>query len=135
MISTVGAKAVVICESGNELEMGGKMMMWKKNLILRVLFVSVIISLVGVAPLSATSGEVEITGVIFIPESPDVAEEYPVVLAGEDGEMYAISIDAKCVELLDHENKFVKVIGTVAIDKNGGKTLTVKHYEVLKNLP
>ena len=135
MISTVGAKAVVICESGNELEMGEKMMMWKKNLILRVLLVSVIISLVGVAPLSATSGEVEITGVIFIPESPDVAEEYPVVLAGEDGEMYAISIDAKCVELLDHENKFVKVIGTVAIDKNGGKTLTVKHYEVLKNLP
>jgi hypothetical protein len=115
--------------------MGGKMMMWKKNLILRVLFVSVIISLVGVAPLYATSGEVEITGVIFLPDAPDVAEEYPVVLAGEDGEMYAISIDAKCVELLDHENKFVKVIGTVAIDKNGGKTLTVKHYEVLKNSP
>lgn len=135
MISMVGAKAVLICESRNELEMGGKMMMWKKNLILRVLFVSVIISLVGVAPLYATSGEVEITGVIFLPDAPDVAEEYPVVLAGEDGEMYAISIDAKCVELLDHENKFVKVIGTVAIDKNGGKTLTVKHYEVLKDLP
>jgi hypothetical protein len=100
-----------------------------------MLFVSVIISLVGVAPLSATSGEVEITGVIFFPDAPDVAEEYPVVLAGEDGEMYAISIDAKCVELLDHEDKFVKVIGTVAIDKNGGKTLTVKHYEVLKNSP
>jgi hypothetical protein len=34
---------------------------------------------------------------------------------------------------MGHENKLVKVIGTVAIDKNGGKTLTVKHYEVLKD--
>ena len=47
--------------------------------------------------------------------------------------MYAIAIDGKCVELMGHENKLVKVIGTVAIDKNGGKTLTVKHYEVLKD--
>ena len=107
----------------------------KKKLILRVLFVSLILSLVCVASLSATFGEVEITGVIFIPESPDVADEYPVILVGEDGEMYAISIDGRCIELLDHENKIVKVIGTVAIDKNGGKTLTVKHYEVLKDLP
>lgn len=110
-------------------------MMSKKNLILRVLLVSVIISLVGVAPLSATSGEVEVTGVVFLPESPDVADEYPVLLAGEDGEMYAIAIDGKCVELMNHEDKFVKVIGTVAINKNGGKTITVKHYEVLKDWP
>ena len=111
------------------------MMKLKKNHILRVFLVSVIVSLVCVASLSATSGEVEITGVIFLPDSPDVADVYPVVLAGEDGEMYAISIDGKCVELIEHENKFVKVIGTVAIDKNGGKTLTVKHYEVLKDWP
>ena len=111
------------------------MMKLKKNTVLRVLFVSVIISLVCVASLSATFEEVEITGVIFIPESPDVADVYPVILAGEDGEMYAVSIDGKCVELMDHENKFVKVIGTVAIDKNGGKTITVKHYEVLKDWP
>ncbi len=107
----------------------------KKNLVRRVLFVSVIVSLVCVASLSATFGEVEITGVIFIPKSTDVADVYPVVLAGEDGEMYAVSIDGKCVELIEHENKFVKVIGTVAIDKNGGKTITVKHYEVLKDWP
>ena len=105
----------------------------KKNLIVWVLFVSLIVSLVCVTSLSATFEEVEITGVIFIPESPDVADVYPVVLAGEDGEMYAVSIDGKCVELMDHENKFVKLIGTVAIDKNGGKTITVKHYEVLKD--
>jgi hypothetical protein len=111
------------------------MMKLKKNLILRVLFVSVIVSLVCVASLPATTGEKEITGVIFIPDSPDVADMYPVILAGEDGEMYAISIDGKCVELIEHENKFVKVIGTVAIDKNGGKTITVKHYEVLKEWP
>ncbi|NIW14535.1 MAG: hypothetical protein GWN31_11530, partial [Candidatus Thorarchaeota archaeon] len=67
----------------------------KKKLIVRVLFVSLIISLVSVAPLSATSGEVEITGVVFLPESPDVADEHPVFLAGEDGEMYAVSIDGK----------------------------------------
>ncbi len=119
----------------NSLEMGERMIKLKKNLIVRVLFVSLIISLVSVAPLSATSGEVEITGVVFLPESPDVADEYPVLLAGEDGEMYAVSIDGKCVELMNHENKFVKVIGTVAINKNGGKTITVKHYEVLKDLP
>ena len=106
----------------------------KKNLVVKVLFVSLIVSLVCVASLSATFGEVEITGVIFIPKSPDVADVYPVVLAGEDGEMYAISIDGKCVELIEHENKFVKVIGTVAIDKDGGKTITVKHYEILKDL-
>ena len=111
------------------------MMKLKKNTVLRVLFVSVIISLVCVASLSATFEEVEITGVIFLPKSPDVADVYPVILAGEDGEMYAVSIDGKCVELMDHENKFVKVIGTVAIDKNGGKTITVKHYEELKDLP
>ena len=122
-------------ESHNSLEMGGKMIKLKKNLVVRVLFVSLIISLVGVASLSATFGEVEITGVIFIPESPDVADMYPVILAGEDGEMYAVSIDGKCVELIEHENKFVKVIGTVALDKNGGKTITVKHYEVLKDWP
>ena len=108
------------------------MMKLKKKLILRVLFVSVIVSLVCAASLSATTGEVEITGVIFLPDSPDVGDVYPVVLADEDGEMYAISIDGKCVELIEHENKFVKLIGTVAIDKNGGKTLTVKHYEILK---
>ena len=111
------------------------MMKLNKKLILRVLFVSVIVSLVCAAALSATTGEVEIIGVIFIPDSPDVADVYPVVLAGEDGEMYAISIDGKCVELIDHENKFVKVIGTVAIDQNGGKTITVKQYEVLKEWP
>ena len=108
------------------------MMKRKKRLILRVLCVLVIVSLVCAASLSATTGEVEITGVIFLPDSPDVEDVYPVVLAGEDGEMYAISIDGKCVELIEHDNKFVKVIGTVAIDKNGGKTLTVKHYEILK---
>lgn len=108
----------------------------KKSLIVKVLVVSLIISLLSVATLSATfEEEVEITGVIFIPESPDVQDMYPVVLAGEDGEMYAVSMDAKCVELLEHENKFVKVIGTVAIDINGGKTITVKHYEVLKDWP
>jgi hypothetical protein len=111
------------------------MMMSKKNLLLRVLLISVMVSLVCAASLSATTGEVEITGVIFLPDSPDVADVYPVVLAGEDGEMYAVSIDGKCVELIDHENKFVKVIGTVAVDKNGGKTITVKHYEVLKDWP
>jgi len=111
------------------------MMKLKKRLILRVLFVLVLVSLVCAASLSATTGEVEITGVIFLPDSPDVEDAYPVVLAGEDGEMYAISIDGKCVELIEHENKFVKVIGTVAIDKNGGKTLTVKHYEILKEWP
>jgi hypothetical protein len=111
------------------------MMKLKKKLIVRVLFVSLIVSLVCVASLSATGGEVEIIGVIFLPDSPDVEDVYPVVLAGEDGEMYAVSIDGKCVELIDHENKFVKVIGTVAIDKNGGKTITVKNYEVLKDWP
>jgi hypothetical protein len=100
------------------------MMKLKKKLILRVLLVYVIASLICAASLSATTGEVEITGVIF-----------PVVLAGEDGEMYAISIDGKCVELIEHENKFVKLIGTVAIGKSGGKTITVKHYEVLKDWP
>jgi hypothetical protein len=91
--------------------------------------------LVCVASLSATGGEVKIIGVIFLPDSPDVEDVYPVVLAGEDGEMYAVSIDGKCVELMGHENKFVKVIGTVAINKNGGKTLTVKRYEILKDWP
>ncbi|MGB6280698.1 MAG: hypothetical protein WBG91_10845, partial [Syntrophobacteria bacterium] len=60
------------------------MMKLKKKLILRVLFVSVIVSLVCAASLSATTGEVEITGVIFLPDSPDVGDVYPVVLADED---------------------------------------------------
>jgi hypothetical protein len=112
--------------------MRGKMMMSKKNLLLRVLFVLVIVSLVCAASLSATTGEVEITGVIFLPNSPDVEDMYPVVFVGERGEMYAVSMDGKCVELIEHENKLVKVIGIVSIDKNGGKSITVKHYEVLK---
>jgi hypothetical protein len=112
--------------------MGEKMMMSKKNFIMSVLFVSAIFSLVCAASLPATTGEVEITGVIFLPGSPDVEDVYPVVFAGEDGEMYAISMNGKCVELIEHENKLVKVIGTVAIDKNGGKSITVRHYEVLK---
>jgi hypothetical protein len=111
------------------------MMKLNKNLMLRVLFVSVIFNLIGAPSLPATTEEVEIVGVVFLPGSPDVEEMYPVVLAVEDGEMYAISIDGKCVELIEHENEFVKVIGTVAIDQNGGKTLTVKHYEVLKEWP
>jgi hypothetical protein len=111
------------------------MMKLNKNLMLRVLFVSVIFSLIGAPSLPATTGEVEIVGVVFLPNSPDVEEMYPVVLAGEDGEMYAISIDGKCVELIEYENKFVKVVGTVAIDQNGGKTITVKRYEVLEEWP
>jgi hypothetical protein len=111
------------------------MMKLNKNLMLRVLFVSVIFNLIGAPSLPATTEEVEIVGVVFLPGSPDVEEMYPVVLAGEDGEMYAISIDGKCVELIEHENEFVKVIGTVAIDQNGGKTIKVKRYEVLKEWP
>lgn len=107
----------------------------KKNFVAKVLLITLSFSLLGVATQSATLEEVEITGAIFVPESPDVQDMYPVILAGEDGEMYVVSINAKCVELLDHEDKFVKVIGTVAIDKNGGKTITVKHYEVLQDWP
>jgi hypothetical protein len=111
------------------------MMKLNKNFMLMVLFVSVIFNLIGAPSLPAITGEVEIVGVVFLPGSPDVEEMYPVVLAGEDGEMYAISIDGKCVELIEHENEFVKVIGTVAIDQNGGKTIKVKRYEVLKEWP
>jgi hypothetical protein len=107
-------------------------MMWKKNLILRILFVSVIVSLVCVASLSATSGQVEITGVVFVPDSLDAEDVYPVVLAGEDGEMYGISINEKCAELAQHENKLVKVIGALDLDKKGRKTIAVEHYEILK---
>ena len=117
----------------NSFQRGGKMFKLRKRSIVRVLLVSLVISLVCAASLSAATGEVEITGVIFLPDAPDVAEDYPVVLAGEDGELYAVSIDGKCVELMDHENKLVKVTGTVAIDKNGGKSITVKHYEILKD--
>jgi hypothetical protein len=113
--------------------MGGKMMILKKNLLLSVLFVSVIVSLVCAASLSATTGEVEITGVIFLPNSPDVEDMYPIVFAGEDGEMYAVSMDGKCVELIEHGNKLVKVIGIVSIDKNGGKSITVKHMKYSRN--
>jgi hypothetical protein len=33
---------------------------------------------------------------------------------------------------MSHENKTVKVIGTVAINENGGKSITVERYEILK---
>ena len=91
-----------------------------------------VITLIVTVPLFAATGEVEITGVIFVPDSLDVEDVDPVVLAGEDGEMYGISINEKGMELAQHENKLVRVNGTLIISKKGRKSITVTHYEVLK---
>ena len=91
-----------------------------------------VITLIISGPLFAETEEVEITGVIFVTDSLDVDNGDRVVLAGEDGEMYGISINGKGVELVQHENNLVRVNGTLVIGRNGRKTITVTHYEVLK---
>ena len=102
-----------------------------RSVQLAVLILAVI-TLIVTVPLFAATGEVEIIGVIFVPDSLDVEDMDPVVLAGEDGEMYGISINEKWVELAQHQNKLVRVNGTLVIGKKGRKSIAVKHYEVLK---
>ena len=57
-------RAVTFSKLHNSLEIGEKMIRLKKKLIVGVLLVTLIISLVGVASLSATSGEINWTFLI-----------------------------------------------------------------------
>ena len=64
---------------------------------------------------------VEITGIVLVVYLFEDYGTAAVMIAGDDGEMYAVSGDDKRIELIRHENKTVKVIGTVPINENGGK--------------
>ncbi len=75
---------------------------------------------------------VEITGIILVVDLFEGYSTAAVLIAGDNGEMYAVSSDEKRIELIRHENKTVKVIGTVAINENGGKTIEVERYEILE---
>jgi hypothetical protein len=81
----------------------------------------------------AAADFVEITGIVLVVDLFESYDTEAVMIAGDDGEMYAVSIDEKGMELMRHENKTVKVIGTVAINENGGKNITVERYEILKD--
>ena len=80
----------------------------------------------------AATEMVEITGIVLVVDLFEGYSTTAVMIAGDDGEMYAVSSDDKRTELIRHENQTVKVIGTVAITENGGKTIAVERYEILE---
>lgn len=105
----------------------------RSKYVLSTLFVFAVVALVFVVPPVAPSDELEITGVVFVSDSLDLQGMDSVVLASEDGEMYSISMDERGAELVQHENRFVKITGMLVIDKNGRKTITVKDYQVVQH--
>lgn len=80
----------------------------------------------------AAADPVEITGIVLVVDLFESYDTAAVMIAGDDGEMYAVSSDDKGMELMRLENKTVKVTGTVAINENGGKSITVERYEILR---
>ena len=103
-------------------------MMLRKKTLLRVLCVFAIVTLLGAVPLFAATEEVEIVGTVFRTawDANDYATE--VVIATYDGEEIVVSNSGKGLELLKLEDKNVKVLGFIAEDEEGKKTIRVTRY-------
>ncbi len=102
------------------------------KLSLMLCFVSALLTFLCPFRTRAAADLVEITGIILVVNLFEDYDMAAVMISGDDGEMYAVSNNDRGTDLLRHENQTVKVIGTVAINENGGKTLTVERYIILE---
>ena len=102
--------------------------MLRKKTLLRVLCVFAIVTLLGAVPLFAATEEVEIVGTVFGTAWDANDNATAVVIATDDGEEIAVSNSGKGLELLKLEDKNVKVLGFIAEDEEGKKTIRVTRY-------
>jgi hypothetical protein len=100
----------------------------RKQTMLCVLSVLAIVVLVGILPLLAATEEVEISGTVFASEWDANDNVTAVVIATEEGEEIAVVNSGKGMELLKLEEKNVRATGSIAMDGEGRKTITVTKY-------
>jgi hypothetical protein len=103
-------------------------MLQRKKTMLCVLSVLAIVVLVGILPLLAATEEVEISGTIFASEWDANDNVTAVVIATEEGEEIAVVNSGKGMELLKLDEKNVRATGSIAMDEEGRKTITVTKY-------
>ena len=106
------------------------MMLLRKKTMLCVLSVLAIVFLVGTLPLFAATDEIEISGTIFAAEWDANDNVTAVVIATEEGEEIAVVNSGKGMELLKFEEKNVRATGSIAMDEEGRKTITVTKYMI-----
>ncbi len=100
----------------------------RKSLLLVLCMLGV--TLVFAAHLLATTDKVEINGTVYGSEWDANDNATAVVIFTEEGEEIAVSNSGKGLELLKLEDKNVTATGTIAIDENERKTITISGYTV-----
>jgi hypothetical protein len=80
--------------------------------------------------LLATTDKVEINGTVYASEWDANDNATTVVIFTEEGEEIAVSNSGKGLELLKLEDKNVTATGTIAIDENERKTISIFGYTV-----
>jgi hypothetical protein len=88
------------------------------------------VTLLSAAHLLATTDKVEINGTVYASEWDANDNATAVVIFTEEGEEIAISNSGKGMELLKLEDKNVTATGTITIDENERKTMTISGYTV-----
>jgi hypothetical protein len=103
-------------------------MVLRKKTMLCVLSVLAIVVLMGTLPLFAATEEVEISGTVFAAEWDANDNVTAVVIATEEGEEIAVVNSGKGMELLKLDEKNVRATGSIGMDEEGRKTITVTKY-------
>ena len=73
----------------------------------------------------------EVIGTVLVSEYSNYGGVPIVVIFGYDGETYKVCDDVRKQELMQHQDKTVRVLGSVAKSKKEGKTIKVKYYTLL----
>ena len=102
----------------------------RKTFLLRVFCLLAIITLVGTMPLFAATEEIEITGTVFATDWDSNDNVTAVVIETDEGEAIGVSTSGRGMELLKLGEKKVMVTGSVAMDQDGNKTITVTKYMI-----
>jgi hypothetical protein len=102
----------------------------QKKCLLGVLGVLVFLASLNDSILSAESEEVEIHGIVYVVYWVDKYDDSVVVIAADDGEMYAVTNGGRGGELFQHEQRAVKAFGSLVMDQNGRKFITVYRYKL-----
>ena len=95
------------------------------------LFIAAFLALLLTSVIRWSSAPDEVTGTVLVSDYSNSSGVPVVIIFGDDGEIYEISDSVQKQELLQHRDKTVNVLGSVANSKKGGKTIKVKSYEVV----
>ena len=105
-------------------------MMLSKGKSLLLVLCMLGVTLLFATQLLATMEKVEINGTVYASEWDANDNAKAVVIFTEEGEEIAVSNSDKGLELLKLEDKNVTATGTITIDENERKTISISGYTV-----